>query len=187
MTWARAKCSDCCSAATSETIQLLAGGDCCGGGNYATAKGGTLAKRPSTLCTFFCALELGLDSASLVSWAKPKEDGGRRRMILQGNQSRYAWAGHELAPMLQLTQDLSFCSTVTSWKCLPHGSRLPWKETCYTSLSARHPTSLLCTRCLLLPPTLASRSNPPCYSLLDLTFRLEISEAWLSIRMHKEF
>ena len=32
----------------------------------------------------------------------------------------------------------------------------------------------------LMPSTLASRSNPPCY------FRLEISEAWRSIRMHKE-
>ena len=37
------------------TLILLSCGDCCGGGNYATAKGGSLAMRPSTLCTFFCA------------------------------------------------------------------------------------------------------------------------------------
>ena len=104
---------------------------------------------PLLYARFSAQFELGLDSASLVSWAKPKEDGGRWRTTLKGNQSRYAWVGHELAPMLQLTQDLSFCPTVTSWKCFPRGSRLPWKKTSYASLSAKHPTSLLCTHSLI--------------------------------------
>ena len=69
-------------------------------------------------------------------------------MILQGNQSRYAWAGHELAPVLQLTHDLSFCPTVTSWKCLPRGSRYLERRP-VASLSARHPTSLQLYKCSL--------------------------------------
>ena len=114
-----------------ETLLVNCGG-CCGGGTMPLLREDVLLSGPLLSAHFSV---LGLDSASLVSWAKPKEDGGRRRMILQGNQSRHAWVGHELAPMLQLTQDLSFCPTVTSWKCLPRGSRLPWKETCYLPVS----------------------------------------------------
>ena len=47
---------------------------------------GCLAKRPSTLCTLFCALEIGLGSVKTCLEPKPKENGGRRRIILQGNQ-----------------------------------------------------------------------------------------------------
>ena len=53
--------SGCYSADTANLLMiaimkliLLSCGDCCGGGNYATAKGGSLANAASTLCTFFC-------------------------------------------------------------------------------------------------------------------------------------
>ena len=96
---------------------LLGCGDCCGGGNYATVREDLLLGGPLLYAHFSARLELGLDSASLVSsqaqgrWRQSEECLTRKSM-----KACMGWA--ELAPVLQLDHDLSFCSTVTSWKCL---------------------------------------------------------------------
>ena len=50
---------------------------------------------------------------------------GQVATLIGGRRRRYAWAGRELAPMLQLTHGSSFCSTVTFLEVPPRGYRLP--------------------------------------------------------------
>ena len=100
---------------------LLSCGDCCGGGNYATAKGGSLAKRPSTLCTFFCATwawtwlsKLSVLSQAQGRWRQTEDDITRKPIkVCLG----WPWAGSYASalPRLKFLFHGHFLEAPPSW------------------------------------------------------------------------
>ena len=154
--------NDCCSAATRMRLidlfscrRLLQGKE---GQRY--CEEGGLAKRPSTLCTLYLRTRDWAGSVKTCLEPKPKENGGRRRNILQGNQQ--GWLSRQrrraiTAPRSPFTlRGLILVGPVNH-----EGDQLflPFSWTLLTKLYKS-----------ATPPAHAPGSNPPCYSLLELDF-----------------
>ena len=103
------------------TLILLSCGDCCGGGNYATAKGGSLAMRPSALCSFFCATwawtwlsKLSVLSQAQGRWRQTEDNITRKSIkVCLG----WPWAGSYASahPRLKFLSHGHFLEAPPSW------------------------------------------------------------------------